>query len=253
MPVRVLERDPELGLRLPVSMIGAARAGLVANSATFEAGLWEPPSELCEPGGMGFLVLDGILSRELILAGTTSAELLGEGDLVQSQPTAPDDGLVGYHVQWHVLEPLTVAILDESFSRMLGAWPQVTNCLLEREMRRTQRLAVKQALLQLSPVETRLLVLFWHLSERWGRVSPEGILLQLRLPHELLGHLVGCQRASVTTALARVTESGRVRRRDDGRWLLSGPPPGELFHVHWQQRHAAENGRVRTGPRVSPS
>ena len=76
--------------------------------------------------------------------------------------------------------------------------------LLERALRRTLRMSVHQALLQLSPVETRLLVLFWHLAERWGRVTPDGICVRLRLSHELLGQLVGCRRASVTTALHRV-------------------------------------------------
>ena len=52
--------------------------------------------------------------------------------------------------------------------------------MLERALRRTHRMAVHQALLQLSPVETRLLVLFWHLAERWGRVTPEGVACRSR-------------------------------------------------------------------------
>ena len=52
--------------------------------------------------------------------------------------------------------------------------------LLERAVRRTQRMSIHQALLQLSPVETRLLVLFWHLAERWGHVTPDGITVRLR-------------------------------------------------------------------------
>ena len=251
MPVRILECDPELGLRLPVSKIGAAQALLTAETASFEHGLWAVPEDFADRGGMGCLILDGLLARELVLAGTTAAELLGEGDLVQPQAASLDDSLVSYHVQWHVLEPLTVAFLDETFSRKLSDWPQVTDCLLDRALRRTHRLAVHQALLQLSPVETRLLVLFWHLAERWGRVSPKGIVLQLRLSHEMLGHLVGCQRASVTTALARVCESGRIARRDEGTWLLHGSPPGELSHVHWQERHPAPaTARIRGASRV---
>ena len=70
-------------------------------------------------------------------------------------------------------------------------------------------MSIHEALLQLSPVETRLLVLFWHLAERWGRVTPDGIGVRLRISHELLGQLVGCRRASVTTALRRIDDSGR--------------------------------------------
>ena len=75
--------------------------------------------------------------------------------------------------------------------------------LLERAVRRTLRMSIHQALLQLSPVETRLLVLFWHLAERWGHVTPDGISVRLRMSHELLGQLVGSRRASVTTGAAQ--------------------------------------------------
>ena len=112
--------------------------------------------------------------------------------------------------------------------------------LLERAVRRTQRMSIHQALLQLSPVETRLLVLFWHLAERWGHVTPDGISVRLRLSHELLGQLVGCRRASVTTALRHIDESGLLVRSADGTWLLRGSPPDELAEIHWQQRAAVD-------------
>jgi len=76
-------------------------------------------------------------------------------------------------------------------------------------------------------------------------VTPAGILLRLRLSHQLLGQLVGSQRASVTTALQRVCASRMVDRRSDGTWLLHGPPPDELAQLHWQPRDllaAAANG-----------
>ena len=106
--------------------------------------------------------------------------------------------------------------------------------LLERAVRRTHRMSIHEALLQLSPVETRLLVLFWHLAERWGHVTPAGIALRLRLPHALLGQLVGCRRASVTTALQHIYSTGALERRSDGTWLLRGDPPDELAGVHWE-------------------
>ncbi len=98
--------------------------------------------------------------------------------------------------------------------------------LLERVVRRVQRMSIHQALLQLSPVETRLLVLFWHLAERWGHVTPDGITVRLRISHEVLGQLVGCQRASVTTALRHIDESGLIVRKTDGTWLSARLSPG---------------------------
>jgi CRP-like cAMP-binding protein len=234
--VRLLDHDPELGLRVPPSQLAQAQAELVAAVTLFEPGLWEIPAALAPAGGLGCLILDGLLARELVLARSVAAELIGEGDIVHPFAGRHDDGFVHAHAQWHVLTPLLVAVLDERFARRLADWPQVMGALLERSMRRTHRMAIHQALLQLSPVETRLLVLLWHLAERWGRVSPDGIVVRLRLSHEMLGHLVGCRRASVTTALAHVCDSGRITRRSDGTWLLHGVPPGELTQLRWRQR-----------------
>jgi CRP/FNR family transcriptional regulator, cyclic AMP receptor protein len=110
--------------------------------------------------------------------------------------------------------------------------------LLERVVRRVQRMAIHEALLQLSPVETRLLVLFWHLAERWGHVTPDGVAVRLRVSHEVLGQLVGCRRASVTTALGHIDESGLIVRKADATWLLRGSPPDELAEIQWQPREA---------------
>ena len=227
---RVLERDPELGLRIPARGITRARAQLVAPVQTLECGIWEVPKG---GGRCTFLVLDGLLARDLVLAGTTCTELLGEGDVLDPSLPGRVEGLVRYDVLWHVLQPLRFAILDEQFQRALAEWPQVMGALLERTIRRTVRQSVHQALLQLSPVETRLVVLFWFLAERWGHVTPAGVTLRLRLTHQLIGQLVGVQRASVTTALRHVAAAGRVIRRSDGTWLLRGQAPGDLAHLHW--------------------
>jgi CRP/FNR family cyclic AMP-dependent transcriptional regulator len=218
--VRLLEVDPELGLRVPAEEIRRARVELVARVRSLECGRWEVPHEDSDRGRLGFLMLE-------------------EGDVLQ--PWVPDreGGLLRYHVVWHVIAPVRLAILDEGLARSLAAWPQVMRSLLERAVRRTLRMSIHQALLQLSPVETRLLILFWHLAERWGHVTPDGISIRLRMSHELLGQLVGCRRASVTTALRRIDESGLLVRRADQTWLLRGSPPGELAEVHWDPRAAS--------------
>ncbi len=232
--IRLLEVDPELGLRVPASQIRRARNDLRARARSLPCGRWEVPSDDGDRGRLGFLLIEGVLARDVILAGSTCTELLGEGDVLQPWVAKGEDGLVRYHVLWHVLAPVRLAILDETLAKCLADWPQVMRALLERSVRHTSRMSVHQALLHLSPVETRLLVLFWHLADRWGRVTPQGISIGLRMSHELLGQLVGSRRASVTTALGRITESGLVVRRDDGTWLLRGSPPDELAEIHWE-------------------
>jgi CRP/FNR family transcriptional regulator, cyclic AMP receptor protein len=236
--VRILEIDPELGLRVPAADIERARIELTARVTSLRCGRWEVPHDDEDHGGLGFLMLEGLLARDILLAGTTATELLGEGDVLQPWVPTREEGLVRYHVYWHVLTPVKLAILDSGFARSLGDWPQVTGGLLERAIRRTLRMSIHQALLQLTPVETRLLVLFWHLAERWGHVTPDGISVRLHMSHEVLGQLVGSQRPSVTTALRRIDASGLIVRRADGTWLLRGSPPDELAEIHWQQRTA---------------
>jgi hypothetical protein len=206
----------------------------VANVLDLPAGRWEVPHGEGARGRLGFLVLEGLLARDMTLAGRTATELLGEGDVVQPWVAHREEGLVRYRVAWNVLMPVRVAVLDDDFGRSLACWPQVMSTLLERAVRRTHRMSIHEALLQLSPVETRLLMLFWHLAERWGHVTSAGIALRLRLPHALLGQLVGCRRASVTTALQHIYSTGELERRPDGTWLLSGDPPDELTSVHWE-------------------
>jgi hypothetical protein len=235
---RVLELDPELGLRIPANEIARAREQLVAPVLELPRGHWNVPDGNGARGRLGFLILEGLLARDMTLAGRTATELLGDGDFVEPWVGQRDDGLVPCRVGWHVLTPVRVAVLDDSFARSMGRFPQVTSALLERAIRRTHRMSVHEALLQLTPVETRLLVLFWHLAERWGRVTPAGIAIRLRLPHALLGQLVGCRRASVTTGLQHMYATGDLVRRDDGTWLLTGSAPDELTTVRWELAHA---------------
>jgi CRP/FNR family transcriptional regulator, cyclic AMP receptor protein len=58
-------------------------------------------------------------------------------------------------------------------------------------------------------------------------VSGEGIRLNLELTHDLIARMVGAHRTSVTVALQKLAEEGRIARI--GRtWVLLGPPPQEL-------------------------
>jgi CRP-like cAMP-binding protein len=244
--VRVLEADPELGLRVPPAHIAAARQSLLATVRYFEPGTWEVPGGDGTHGHLGFLIVDGLLARDLVLARHVSTELLGEGDVLQPWLPTRGDGLVRYRVYWHALTPVTVAVLDDRFAKALVEWPQVTAALLERAIRRTLGMSIHQALLQLSPAENRLLVLFWYLAERWGRVTAAGIVLPLGLTHQVLGQLIGCQRASVTTALKQIESSGLARRRTDGTWLLTGSPPDELSSLSWTRERAGRSHTDRS-------
>jgi Crp-like helix-turn-helix domain len=87
-------------------------------------------------------------------------------------------------------------------------------------------MAVSQAISQLNGVDRRLLALFWHLAERWGRITANGVAVPMTLSHRVLAQLVGARRPTVSSALTELGERGELVRRDDGTWLLTGAPIG---------------------------
>jgi hypothetical protein len=130
-------------------------------------------------------------------------------------------------VRWNALAPVRIALLDRRVASQLGAYPEIGAVIVDRISERAQRLAVTQAISQLNRVEDRLIALFWHLAERWGRVAADGVAVPLALSHRLIGELVGARRPTVSTALAELARREEVVRRDDGTWLLTGEAPGE--------------------------
>jgi CRP/FNR family cyclic AMP-dependent transcriptional regulator len=147
---------------------------------------------------------------------------------------------VPFAVQWTVLEPTRLAVLDRRFTAVIGHWPEAIEVIMRASMRRVHSLALHLAVSHLRRVDTRLLVLFWHLADRWGKVEREGVHVPMRLTHQTLGRLVGAQRPSVTTALKQLTDSGQVSRLDDGSWRLHGEPPDTLERLRADAReHAA--------------
>jgi CRP/FNR family cyclic AMP-dependent transcriptional regulator len=99
---------------------------------------------------------------------------------------------------------------------------------------RARTLAFHLAVCHLVTVEERLLMILWHFAERWGRVTPRGVVLRLHLTHELLAGVVGARRPPVTTALSSLAQKGLVRRDQGGVWVLSGPPPETFAELHRQ-------------------
>jgi hypothetical protein len=60
-----------------------------------------------------------------------------------------------------------------------------------------------------------------RLADRWGRVRPDGVAVELRLSHSVLADLVAAQRPSVTASLGTLAEQGHLRPLPGG-WLLYG-------------------------------
>lgn len=101
---------------------------------------------------------------------------------------------------------------------------------MARATRQARLLSFRLAILELRHIDLRVLLLFWHLADRWGRVRANGVELDLDLTHDLIARMIGAHRTSVTLALRKLSEGGRISR--EGRRLtLIGPPPQELSDI----------------------
>jgi CRP-like cAMP-binding protein len=126
---------------------------------------------------------------------------------------------------WRVLVPTTFAELDARFARQVAPFPSVAAQLLARSTRRCRALVHQAAIARVRHASTRVLLALWHLADRWGKVTPAGVLVPVPLTHRLLARIACLERPTVSAAVSRLAQSGLVSRAPDGGWLLHGEPP----------------------------
>jgi len=242
--IAILEVDPDLAEGLTAEEREIAQRHSAARARLLPEGEWRPDTEFADPyPRIGLLVIDGLMTRELTVAGRTTTELLGAGDLLR--PWDQDAGLDGipFEVEWYVHEPARFALLDRRFAALVVRWPPLIEALMCRALHRSRWLSFQLAISQVTRVDGRLLMLLWQLAERWGKVGPDGVRLPLRLTHQTLGKLVGARRPSVTTALSGLARAGLVERTPYG-WLLHGQPADALDRLldHGRLLDSLEHG-----------
>jgi CRP/FNR family transcriptional regulator, cyclic AMP receptor protein len=235
--VPLLDYDPDLGEDLSPNQLALARGTVMADVVDYRTGPWPVgPDDFDHTASLGLLLLDGLLAREVTVAEYTCAELLGPGDVLQPWLRIGPDQSVATEVDWEVVQPVRAAVLDRGFSAAASRWPEIPAAVSRRLMQRTHWLAFHLAVCGLRRVEERLLLVLWHFADRWGRVTPEGVRLDMRLTHDVLAAVTGSRRPSVTNGLRRLTEEGQIRPQPRSRWLLLGRPPAELQQMHQRSR-----------------
>src|SRR3954452_23766157 len=182
-------------------------------------------------GHLGLLVLDGFIARHVRVIDRPPAELIGPGDLLhpwERDHTEPFPA----ETRYEVLEPARLAVLDRRFAAVAGRWPELVAALFGRAIARSRTMVLYLAISQLVGVEMRLLVLLWHIADRWCERGENGVrdgcVIPVHLTHQLLASLISAQRPTVTSALAQLTERGLISRSDDGRFVMHGAPPTEF-------------------------
>ncbi len=229
--ISLIDADPELGDLLDASNRERAQRDALTRMRRLSPGAWNV-AEAIEPDShhRGFLIIDGLISREVEVLGRRCVELIGTGDVLRPWSWDEDGAHVKAEVGWVVLEPTRLAVLDHRLIVRITPWPQLGLELFSRGMRRAHALAVSLAIAHHQRVDDRLMLTLWHLAERWGRVTSDGVAVPLPLSHQRLADLVGAHRPAVTTAMGELTRAGSISRRDDRTWLLHGSPPSELRH-----------------------
>jgi CRP/FNR family cyclic AMP-dependent transcriptional regulator len=253
----LLELDPELGQLLTPERRELAEREVRVRATSFPVGEWDGGRLAdADPMHLGLLISEGVLAREVVLGDTVSTELLGPGDILRPWHVAGPPLLLAVTIRWNALSAVRLGLIDRRAALALCRFPEIGAVIVDRMSERAHRLAITQAISQLNRVDRRLLALFWHLAERWGRVARDGIAVPLVLSHRLIGELVGARRPTVSTALADLAREGQLVRRDDGTWLLTGEPVAvpavAAAEVVRQRRHLVP-AATEPGPEREPA
>jgi CRP/FNR family cyclic AMP-dependent transcriptional regulator len=150
--------------------------------------------------------------------------LLGPGDVLRPWQHDGSTSTLELEWTWRVVTPSRLAVLDARWTARSAAWPQLGAELTGRALARALRLVIAMAIAQQPRLDVRLWMLFWDLADRFGKVHPDGVHLDLPLTHEVLSHLAAARRPSVSGALTRLANEGRLVRSGRG-WVLSGERP----------------------------
>ena len=225
----LIDLDPDLAAGLEPEHAEAAREHVRARLFNLDGdeltGKWGDPSA----GIAGLLIVQGAMLREVSAAQRVTAELVGPGDLIRPfEEDGEEDLPVRADIYWRVVQPVVVAVIDAHVLQAASRWPSVLAALTARGVRRSQRLSVNLSISHMVRIADRLLLLFWHLSTTWGRVTRDGVVINVPLTHAQLALMVGSERPSVTTALGRLADEGLITRLPSRGWLLQGPVPSDI-------------------------
>jgi CRP/FNR family transcriptional regulator, cyclic AMP receptor protein len=238
--VRLLQVEPDLGAGLSDEHRAALGPRLVVPSVLLDRGPWALPS-LAEQAGAegrvhGVLLLDGFVTLEAELLGRNCTRLILPGDLLLTGGEEEQDALA-LRWGWSALTETTLAVLDGPTMSAARRWPALLTAILDRAALQLRQAQQQQAISQLPRVEDRLLALLWAVADRCGVVRGEEIWLPLPVTHEVLAHLIGARRPTVSLGLKRLAEAEHVSAQDDG-WVLRR----DSLQALQQSRPEAERG-----------
>jgi len=164
-----------------------------------------------EPGDRMYVILEGKVKlgqtssdgRESLLGVLGPGEMFGELSLFDpgmrtSTATALTDAVV-------------LGMGNEQLRPWLAGRPEVAAALLQALARRLRRTNEAMADLVFSDVPGRVAKALMDLGEKFGTVTPEGLMVTHDMTQEELAQLVGASRETVNKALADFAQRGWIR------------------------------------------
>lgn len=140
--------------------------------------------------------------KEIILAVHQSGEFFGEMSLIDGKTTpasviSTEDSLVA-------------VISKKDFYSILMVQNKVTISLLKIFCSRLRKCWDTIQLLNFNNASQRVKMLFLMLSDEYGRKSPEGLTLNIKLTHQDIAEMTGMTRETVTRILDKWQKSGDI-------------------------------------------
>jgi CRP-like cAMP-binding protein len=216
--VALLQVDAGLRAAVPERERPLAERAVLVPGHELGPGQWRTDDLRQDDDALAALVVRGLGTRQITIAGRRSAELLGPGDVFR--PWASADPVIPAESRWASGSGVVVAVLDGRFVAAARRWPQLFAVVHERLAEQLERSTMRAAIMSLPRVEQRILGIFWQLAERWGTVRSDGVVVDLAITHELIGQLIGAQRPTVSLALQALAGEGLLQRTSHNSWML---------------------------------
>lgn len=187
----------------------------------------------------GLVVTEGFIVAEVQAARASTAWLIGADDVIR--PWEAGELSLTREVNWRALRLTRLLRLDAGFYSRSRHDPQALQAIVAGAARTTHWLLAKSLIVSSPMIEERLLLLFGLYGERWGRVTRDGVTLDLPLTHELLAALCGARRPNVTHALRGLESKGLISCPARGSWVLH-PPSGDELPIACLTEYASALG-----------
>lgn len=172
-----------------------------------------------------------VFAGRLALDIDTSAEsprrivtLVEEGDVLI--PPTHAWANVGPRLRCRALDPSDILMVNSARFELWLAEPRLASNLVRILAAQVADRELAIAIALEPRVEQRVFLKLQQLGGRFGRVTPEGVRLDLRLTHQQLADMVGAVRESITIALGKLQQSGALTVENRTIWIHPEADPG---------------------------